>query len=914
MPGFDVHAPDLSLTESLFLEASAGTGKTYTIEHLVLRLLKSGIELNEILVVTFTRAATLELKTRIRSHLPDEPFDESKIWTLHSFCFQMLRTYALETGFSFDQEEESASPAVLRQIVRDAIRNPTEFTPKQLEKVIQGDPDRLVQRLMQQASTRLPIEVPNWDFEIEKLDPEKLYEDLIRLAPQFGKQCDRSGALKSEVVEGIEACCRLFSEESVDPVDLPLLQFVESNRLKRSRPVENLHYPGLLERWQRDLIPKLATFSDPLAIFAHLAEKTRLHLEKVVAEEGIVFFEDLIRMMAHHVKNPLFAQKVRSQFKAVLIDEFQDTDPLQWEIFSTLFLTPDFEGPLYLVGDPKQSIYRFRQADLYTFMRAKKLLPNRSLSTNYRSAPPLVDALGELFTQAGEFITLPKTKESIACEPVKAAASIEPIGDGKECLHFLEAEDEKSLFSTIIHEIHRLHEEQNIPYSACAILVRDRFQAQRFQASCSLPLVSRKSQSLLDSPGYDALVELVDKVENQRFSHGDPEQIGRWRHLLHARGILPLFYDAIEPGYPHYDAMLQLAEMTARSRQDPLYHLQSLKRLDPESPELRERAQIGSDAIQLMTLHVSKGLEFPVVFPVGLIAPFKKRKNLIQTAEKFVLSDEQAEEEERSEQMRQLYVACTRAKRRLYLPVLPHASPLSYFLEKVGPFSKGSREQCANYPAPSIDPPSCPPPIHLNPPSYAPLSLHSYSSLVPHEPRVKASAPESTFPAGALTGTLIHELLEKLPFTGPPCTKPYLKGTHLEPWSEEISQLLTETFKMRLPAGFSLDQVDPSKIEREMEFLFPSEEPAGFYKGFIDLFFEHEGKYYLIDWKTNYVGPDETVEEVIERHRYDVQAKIYHLAAHKYLRLFYDTPPIGGIYYVFIRSQQVISMASNNRL
>lgn len=932
MRGFDVLAPDLPLFENHFLEASAGTGKTFAIENLVIRLMEEGVPLEEILVVTFTRAATVELKERIRAHLSPEQlaqFDEARIWTIHSFCFHMLQEHALFTGFALDQEETSAQVDQLKQIIKDFLRTQKLLTPKQLEKVLQGNPEQLVHRLAMIASQRLPIEQPHWQFvdSLKKLDSDNLFEELIALAPAFKKTCDRQKNVKVEIVEGLKRFTDLVAGKEIDPVDLPILLFTEENRTKKP-----LDPSPLLDALQKEVIPPLATFSDSIAIFAKLAEAARLHLEKVASSEDLVFFEDLLCQTALHVKNPEFAEAVRSHFSAVLIDEFQDTDAMQWDIFSTLFLHNEFTGPVYLVGDPKQSIYRFRSADLYTYMAAKAHMGKQthaSLQTNFRSTPTLVEGLNHLFSR--DFITLPKTGETIVCAPNASASELAPISDGKGSIHLLDAEDEDALFSTIVHEIHRLHTEQNVALRECAVLVNDRYQAERFTAACSLPVVSKKSRSLQHSAAFAVWLELLNAATHPRdrsararvlggplFGHAltdlsdEAERFYRYHHILITEGLLPLFHTVINESSLSdselYQDLLQLVEMGASHKEDYLAFYHTLMRLDPDDESLRARATVDNDAIQLMTIHVSKGLEFSIVFPIGITAPLTKRKGLVRSDAGFVFSDPLAEEESFSEKMRQLYVACTRAKLRLYIPVLQNHSPIRAFIENVDltPFS---RESCQLYPPPHYQKPALPtkPPLPLKPP-FAPCSIHSYTSLVPYT-HGKKEIPPGVLPVGAHTGTLIHTLFEKLDFTTKdpaPFVYAELRGTHLEPWREEVVEMVKQALTLELPAPdapFTLAQLDPARLFKEMEFVFPSEDPPGYYRGFIDLFFEHNGGFYILDWKTNFIST--TIDEEIATHHYDLQAAIYQSAAQRYIRQFSTASEFKGCFYLFLRNNAV---------
>lgn len=932
MPGFDVLDPDLPLFQNYFLEASAGTGKTFAIERIVLRLLDAGIPLREILVVTFTRAATIELKERIRKHLSQTQliqFDEASIWTIHSFCFYALSEFAIETGFTCDFLEESASPALLKQFVKDYLRTSSCLTFRQLEKVVS---DRLVDEVASLVMRRLPIQQPNWDYKTEikllpPVDPDLLLEDLMALAPQFNGLCDRQRNVKPDIEEGLKRFTELLSEGFHDPVDLPILFFTEENKSKRAPPSSpRLHYPGFLEKLQQGLIPRLASFSDRMQILATLAEGARLHVERVIEEEEILFFDDLLFSMAKKVEDESFASLLRKKYRAVLIDEFQDTDSLQWKIFSTLFLSEAFKGPLYLVGDPKQSIYRFRNADLYTYMKVKKEMGEKafaSLQTNYRSTPTLVNALNQLFSKP--FISLPQTGEMLPCPPVVAASSLVPLEDGKGALHVLFAEDEEKLFSTIFHEIERV----GLPLSSFAILVSDRHQAERFMKASPFPTTLKRSRSLLDSPAFETLIELIRAALNPRdrsacmrvlagplFGHSleslveDPLRFYRYHHLLEREGLLSLFHTLVVEGEITdsilYQDLLHLVEMGLAHNDDYLTFYQSLRLLDPDSEELRAPAPSDEEALSVMSIHVSKGLEFPVVFPIGVSTPYSQRKGFVRVENELRLKDALSEAEEQSEKMRQLYVAFTRAKQRLYLPVLKNQSPLSTFLENVD-LSSFTSEICELYS----------PPIYQHKvreafektsleKSFSPHSIHSYSSLVSYELERK-EIPSGILPAGAQTGTLIHSLFENLPsfrIENPlSFVQKEIRGTFLEPWTEEIAKMIKATLTLPLLDSFTLAEVDPTKMIKEMEFLYPSEDPPGFFKGFIDLFFEHEGACYAVDWKTNFI--DTSIHDVFDAHHYGLQAEIYKKGLERYLRLFPNSPPFKGIFYIFLRTQEV---------
>lgn len=1028
MRGFNVLDPRLELSGRHFLEASAGTGKTFAIEQLIVRLLiePKGPSLDQILAVTFTRAATSELKARLQQsiqtlltnilscqnlppYLADASaqrlkearqklqlalaeFDRASIFTIHGFCFQSLQEHAFDADFSIDQQEENAF-SELKRIVKDFLRTGlTEeiIGSKQLEKVMQryqNDIDLFTGELATLAAQRLPVEggTPYQQLQEEikremarlhsfyRIDSQLLFEDLMQLATLYRGLTNRQRKVKPEIEKGLRVFADLLEGKKNEFIDLPILEMIPVNRLKQGLE-KHLHYPGLLDEMQNTLFPSLAAASDELKIIALLADETRKHIESVIEKEDLCFFEDLLRKMAKQVENPLFSAHIRSQYKAVLIDEFQDTDPLQWKIFSTLFLDPQFKAPVYFVGDPKQAIYRFRQADVYTYLNAKQALGKEAeaaLNRNFRSQPPLVKALNTLFSAADGFLHLPKIQKALPCAVIEAALPENGAWeDGKGSLHAFMAENEAALFRFIVEEIAFLHQRFDVPYQACAVLVKDRYQAERFLRACPLPAVTKKNDSLLDTPAFLVMQELLEAALDPRdknrlaavlcgpfFGYSleqlptalekEAEQFYAYRHLLETEGIFPFFNQLIERqgkkligregGERLYQDLLQLVELLAEdkgSKEDVLSCLERLKQEDPESERLKRRATGQEDAIQVMTIHVSKGLEFSVVFPIGLVLASLDKRSIVRSLykEALVLSDTEAmlhQQESEAEKMRQLYVAFTRAKKRLYLLALQNGkegAPITRFLNMLSPPLEALAEKNPEITlATTIDKKSELPKhtssrILFAPPlpalCFPPIKVHSFSSLSETSSFEAAIGhKENTgLPLGRETGIHLHTLLEKLPFEKAfqakkpadliPLITPLIKNMSLEPWVDAIAEMLFKTLHTPLPGPvpFPLAAVDPASILKEMEFLYASEESNGFIKGFVDLFFEHEGHFYFLDWKSNCLEDysEESLAEEIARHDYDLQAKLYREALNRYLHLFTDQQ-IKSAFYVFLR-------------
>ncbi len=429
---FDVLTAPLGVPT--LLEASAGTGKTFSIKHLVLRLVvEEGIPIERLLVVTFTRAAAAELRERIQRALSDAEacltgiadaadldgmlvkqaelwaekareaeaegdeetaawyakpaaakrlraslanFDNAAIFTIHGFAQKMLQSHAFSSGSALDCTLAVDDAEMLEEAVEDFMR-------RELDRAATDEERRLVADVFSTG-------ISGWVAKLEKLCA--LPPDLVGRVVKIGEEskAGKKRPAKNLSAEEIEALKR------------------EEDGRKAEAERRGEFARGLLERFVEEA-PLIA------------AEKKR--------RAGILTFSDLLssfwRRLAED-EDGRFRSAIRSSFQGVLIDEFQDTDPLQFAIFRTLFIdgligektaaeadVPEGAAPkrprraFFLVGDPKQAIYRFRSADLDTYLSARKLMreigAEKELSTNFRSTPKLVDACNAFFSTAEDF-------------------------------------------------------------------------------------------------------------------------------------------------------------------------------------------------------------------------------------------------------------------------------------------------------------------------------------------------------------------------------------------------------------------------------------------------------------------------------------------------------------------------------
>ncbi len=896
------------LLQDRFIEASAGTGKTYAIEQYVKRLvLEAKVPFQEILVLSFTQAATLELQERIRSLLHRSgcvDLGEESIYTLHGFCHTMLTRFALEAQFPLTAEE--ISEGSMMNPVRECMQDGLSFLhPLQIARLwshVRQDGEALVGTLVRLLAMDVPIrrgksfqELDDLFHQSKPTNRERWLEELREIAPAYAKTCTRQRQLKPEIETALYALT-----EGDWFKTLPL--FDPSHRLLRKQPL-----PCETLAWIEKVVPQLKEAWDPFAILAYTAEEIRQRVMPQLAQQDRFSFQHLIHHMGRCVDQPVFAEKIRSLFRVVIIDEFQDTDPQQWHIFRTLFL---HKTPIYLVGDPKQAIYRFRQADIYTYLQAKEELRHtESLTVNYRSGASLLHELNRLF--AGLTFPLPRLHRELPYEAVSA-------GSGERALDppivMLQAQDEASLFQHVIRAI------QAHPHASVAVLIKDRYQAHRFAQVAPFPVKLRRARSLIDSPALPFLQDLLEVLENPFHDAGQRLLAGRlqglavstlwgWHRQAQEEDLFtviwsirnqlgPLLFS--QPGGELlYHDLMQWAEVLAdRTERSPRERLALLMQEESQFPTLKGYTLAEQARVEVMTTHVSKGLEFDLVFPIGLAFAQPPHRDLVCVEGSLSYREEDwanQKVELEAEQVRQVYVACTRAKKRLYLPVVEgENSPLQAVIQgKEFPCDTDTPLATPSLPIANwVEPPETHPPAVTEP-------IVSFTSLHSGRPPLCRSTPPTprwNLPAGTEVGIWFHHVLEYMDFSQVEQSSIHLvQQSALSSYQEEVVSLLRVMSHTPFPSGFCLSDVPKKQMWREMPFLFPYE--TGFCKGVIDLVFEYEGCLYLVDWKSNECRG--SIEEEIECHGYRFQAQLYQEALQRWMAVIGLDLPIRTFYFFF---------------
>jgi exodeoxyribonuclease V beta subunit len=457
---------EIPLGSHAVIEASAGTGKTYTIEHLVVdRLLKTTARLEHLLVVTFTDKATNELRKRIRdlierilkatehtdidnvSDSKEEPpanhwpitinaqrkleralfsFERASIYTIHAFCRKILVELAFDSGQLFEQELVDGRRAfreAWRRSLRQRLTNLPDLRHALTTWLDQRESLKSLERLLYDAYSLGYLDLNRplnhemisitqkllgiWDFTLIQtaFEESAIISKALPLALNTLTQIDL--LIKEDM--GVEDKRQRMIEFDLKSI----LQPHRSSSKKKKRFPEQL--PSKVKQMleclsQLKILHEIEEAPERQVVESLLPEVNR-DLTQMKRRAGQVDYDDLMRCVWRALCSPQgasLAQTLRDRFRFALIDEFQDTDPLQWKIFRRVFV--DGKSPnhsLYIIGDPKQAIYTFRGADVHTYIQARYELIRTGaarvpLQMNYRSSPRLIDALNVILDQEGD--------------------------------------------------------------------------------------------------------------------------------------------------------------------------------------------------------------------------------------------------------------------------------------------------------------------------------------------------------------------------------------------------------------------------------------------------------------------------------------------------------------------------------
>jgi exodeoxyribonuclease V beta subunit len=1178
---FDVYTAGLAGLN--LVEASAGTGKTWTISGLYVRLiLELGLSVDQILVVTYTKAATAELQDRIRKRLREvlstfetgdsedefcrrivdqygdraevamrrlgyaiSGFDEAAVYTIHGFCQRLLNESAFESGADFDCELMPDETDLLREIVDDFWRREvylasgawagflvhknqspdvwlSEIQPhvgkpflKIEGPVVPADEDEAIARLGQAVLKAADV----WHAQSTAI------ESLLLDYPGFNRTRIKPESLRNWLDETAEFFGRWPGstlEQTQQPVVLPEVpplielpgslqrltpEFLSAAVKKGCEPPQHPFFQCCRSIIEADEAVRLSFETRLQCLKRRLIEFCNAELEQRKSALQVVCYNDLLNRLASALDSEhgeRLAETVRRRYRAALIDEFQDTDPIQYRIFRRVY--GDGGSPVFFVGDPKQAIYGFRGADIFSYLEARgnERIVRRTLKTNQRSERDLITAVNTLFIRHPS----PFLLDEIPYPEVKPAARPRAVldieGDDTVPFRFLllppEQDDRgkerpysKGIASRIAamataFEITRLLStasegkarlgERNLDGGDIAVLVSTHVQARLIEdalTSCGVPSVRQGQDNVFSSPEAAELERILQAIaqpgrepllkaalatelmgctanavyelqqnENaweaifDRFqayhyiwlSEGFMAMFRRWFEDARITDHLPKFRD----GERRLTNLLHLAELLQvesrkKSSIDTLLGWFGRAIRNPSKNDETALLRLESDAkrVKIVTIHTSKGLEYPIVF-----CPFLWDGRLRQRKAQAVLLHDNGESvldlgsarleknrrqailEEMSENLRLLYVALTRAVYRCYVvwgnvrngrektegfhstamawllhggSATPDDDPLAALetrlleadTDLIAADIRRFAEQasgCVSVAFAETRPlryrarepeddttlavrPFRRPPLYPNwrMSSFSGLTTGRHSEAPDYDLLPDSDLPEApgdsifAFPRGARAGSCLHAILEEWDFA---CrdseslgelVRRKLKAHGIDDqWMPTVRETIETALDVPLDdSGLRLSDTLPEKRLVEMEFTYALRggdsdalreilaNPAfqcdpryaeaarlldfkhleGYMKGFIDLVFEVDGRYYLLDWKSNWLGNTHTdyaperLASAMAREHYYLQYLIYTVALHRYLEqrlpdYRYETH-FGGAYYLFLR-------------
>jgi exodeoxyribonuclease V beta subunit len=1177
-----LNALTFPLHGSRLIEASAGTGKTWTIAALYVRLVLGHggtqgfhrpLHPSEILVMTFTRAATRELCDRIRQRLMEaasyfrsggqedcDPYlaslldaysdtqdrlraahlltqaadamDDAAIFTIDAWCQRMLREHAFDSGCLFDEELVASEDRLLADAMRDYWRHHVYALEEEGLLALRGcwpDLSSLEAKIRELVPRAAMLEAVE-DAPLDKLIREDRARLTAQLAPLKSQWRARALGMRHWLDEQRKAAPKCFSGVKLKPATVDkwfdaLLAWAEEPCTIWPDSAFDKAWERLSTEGLRDACNKGFTIDVP-ADFAALAELRRqlnevAPLDHLLWRHAAIKVAERVAELKRHTRQFGFAdmlvrlkdalegangarlrQVILAQFPVALVDEFQDTSPDQYRILDLLYEvthTPADYG-LFLIGDPKQAIYGFRGADIYSYLAARSATEGRHylLDTNFRSCAALVEGVNHLFLHAeghgeegsghamgafgfGKGIDNPlpfhpvaagKSGERFLCGQGEAAAitlwchadeATTTQGQYRDCFAARCAEEVVHLLNDERTGLQKEGEFKRLQAADVAILVRDRNEAEairgalrkrgvasvylsdkdsvfhtrqagdvlRWLHAVSSPLDTRLARAAFATSTTGLpLSELATLASDDLAWEARVEQLKEWRQVWQRQGVLAMLRrmlhtlnlparllnetggERVLTDLLHLAELLQVASQQLDGEQALIRWLAEQIENDSDSSEERIlRLESDAGLVKVITIHKSKGLEYPLVFiPFGVTARAAgKDRGFYEATDaegrkviRFTYTDEIARrqnEERLREDLRLFYVAMTRARHAVWLGITSlkdkiDQSAFGYLLAGGETVTQAQlperlRQAYGRCGAIRIEDTASATTITTlsreelqrplaKVPAYSASferdwMVGSYTALTRTLAHMPAPMPAPSlpleeklfdddagsalarpldvawhrFPRGARPGQFLHEQLEWMANEGFACIqdpdfdRQLAMRCERAGWGHREEDVIAW---MKLAASTRLPSLDAAlyeveKVVPEMEFWLPAtgldtraldevcrsllpggvicaalseKQLRGMLRGFMDLVVQHQGRYWVLDYKSNALGSGDrdyheaALAQAMAAHRYDVQASLYLLALHRLLKARlgerYDASrQLGGAVFYFLR-------------
>jgi exodeoxyribonuclease V beta subunit len=1165
----------ISIKNRKLIEASAGTGKTFSIAILVLRVIvEKDIELKKLLMVTFTNAAVAELEIRIRKfirqaygyingnenvegkiielldyqrnelkigddlirkrlHRAVQSLDDLNVMTIHSFCQETLKEFSFETNHVFESEIITDESELQEYVINDFWRHEiTTLGANLLKSLMEHFDDQLtsgltkLRRLLTRALVCVTDEkkfIPGESSTPDNNSGENIYNSYINSLTGIANEYDqfisnnetdiKNSAHGNTLAKDFlgDLTMEAFAKVYCDKLDIKgyffddllsllanyhqlktdtipeseFLEFVDKNGEELEKHSDSIHAMAFMKELLKTEPGKVIAAIDKKIRPAYLEKGFPLvfvkTLERKIKENELknrlktdilnyllfsmfknyspeisemkrarnqVSYNDLIKKV--HGSIDRVKDELAGKFDVLFIDEFQDTDKYQYEIFSGIF----GEKTIFFIGDPKQSIYGWRKADLNTYKVARRSVGEDSVSemnSNFRSTPRMLDAMGLFFKSVDNMFIddeiryydvfpgkpgMEEMKEGD--DNVVPISIIEHDADNVKTItgknNSAKEDFHKSIIDFVVSETERLIHSgeflikgEPVKPSDIGILVRENNQAKEIKEALSqkkIPAITLDDTQVLKSIEAGQLYNLLIAV-----NHPSKKSINRallntnfgfntisLAKLKHER-ILEEF-DLLRVTWKKDGIYAMLSEFmdkfnvrslcSAESNKggqrslsnyyqimEILHDFETRGKLKEEEiiskfskainnkikeDEYIQRLESDENAVKIVTIHKSKGLEYNIVF-----APFLDltswTKEIVEYRDPttgeycFALNDRgrlrrRNLSEIDQENRRLIYVALTRAVYKCYINInyyekLDHSSVKQFVanLKKSGEAdtldtsligiakvikpaeNKFTREPDTAIPAESLT-------VKGIGDFVKTWGVHSFSSLSQKHDIITSEAHEineeynrfvfNEMPKGAKAGLFLHSIFEHLDFSDPAGYLPALESSgefyssiykpeHKNFYLRLINHCMDVEIKTKDGGSLKLREVKNKEKLPELEFYYSIDshqkseiiaviddidfttDPLieGMMHGFMDLLFKHGTSYYILDWKSNFLGNSLTdygeagLAEGMRGSNYHLQYFIYTVAVKRYLEKklagFNYEKHFGGVIYMFLR-------------
>ena len=1061
--------------KNILVSAAAGSGKTSVLTERITKLCEEGADIRRMLVCTFTNAAAAEMRSRISKRLLARAEDANDarlraqaeyaavadICTFHSFCIRLLKEHFLQAGLRqrWRVASEKTAAQLMEQALEDTFDTLSEAGDnrlRMLQKRYTGSSEASFKEnlLDLYAFTCSLPEQLEWIVRMDKnAAAEKCRELYLK---KYTDAADRMIAAYAECLN-ISTAQGWQKQSANDAAELQAAERTAaaiaardhaalSELLAKKAPAKDGKRPKgevldkhdfflKLARAERTELKEIAPddlgriareaeyLSDQADALYHVLSVFREKYRLLKADMGVLDYDDILSESYKLLENEEIAAEYRAHYDYIFVDEYQDTNPIQEAFISRIVRSDN----AFMVGDIKQSIYRFRLADPLIFRERQQRYDNAAengellirMNDNFRSAPAVIGGINRAMSRlmSREFGEIDYTDDEalIAGGEGQAEGAVEFLLTTAEERTPSAREEAENIARRILD----LHQTDGISYKDIAVLMRatkgDGDLFAKVFAEHGIPCINNAERSV---PGEAELfLNLLRIVDNVNYdipliavmrSHvgGFDEQA---LAEIRANSLHGSFYQAVKLTAENEDALggrcaeflqqIRLLRIYARSmrlrdflillkartnfeerlillphgiekaevfrrfyedclanaeEKESLYHLLQyydalIKRGDSI---VGKKETLGDhDCVQIMTVHKSKGLEFPVVFFARLGKRLRKDdiyKNFIYTSELGVVSDiyeedtrvkrsslmkevigDLIEDQLRSEALRVVYVAMTRAKERLILsgaikkesmdPTAQQCiaamryghqktldTPLKWLIaaysdEEFLDWNGLTVREYADKQETEVDTVSITvaevlgaiaaserKPLPICQPDCSPLK-YGVSALLPEYDFETATAPQPAHAAGGTEfGSLVHYFMEHADFAN-------FEGVHRQLERMRRAQLITAAEAVllrrfseqieRFFEGETAKRIRRSqRVYRELPFnLSVSARSVGkdadgdiIIQGIIDLLFEEDGKWVIVDYKSNFVT-EENIRGLIEH--YTVQMDLYRRAA-----------------------------------